>query len=61
MKKAEVHNICTELETENYDSEKAYMQWEHWRAKLGEEAEVELEEGETLNGCTGFVDDMMER
>jgi hypothetical protein len=41
MKKAEVHNICTERESENYNLEEAYMQREQVKPREGE-VEVEF-------------------
>jgi hypothetical protein len=45
MKKAEVHNICTERESEDFDSEEAYMQQEQVKPREGE-VEVEFEKME---------------
>ena len=60
MKKAEVHNICTERESENYNLEEAYMQQEQVTPREGE-VEAEVEKMEARNGCIEAVNDTKER
>jgi hypothetical protein len=58
MKKAEVHNICIERESEDYDAEEAHMQREQAKPREGE-VEVGLEKMEARNGQIGVDDDRM--